>query len=136
VTSRRCVAGAIIRVPHATRYSRTDPQATNYAWVLQSSTSDRGPAPSAPLALHLGGVPDVASAREIRAELVAARDARHRNVVLGARARALGVYRTGRAAAGPPLALLRTDHGEPRYLISLAGTVLVDWPFPEVALAA
>jgi len=37
--------------------------------------------------LHLGGVPDVASAREIRAELVAARDARRRNVVLGARAR-------------------------------------------------
>lgn len=36
---------------------------------------------------------------------------------------------------GPPLALVRSEHEEPRYFISLAGTVLVDWPFPEITPA-
>jgi hypothetical protein len=82
-------------------------------------------------------VPDIASAVAIRAELLAARDARRRrDVVLGPRAAAIKAFRTGQPAAGPTLAILRSEEDEPRYLISLAGTILVDWPFPEVTPAA
>lgn len=84
--------------------------------------------------LSLGGVPLVESADEIRAELLAARDARSRaNVTLGDRARNLRCYRTGSVASGPHLALVRAGRDdETVYLLSLAGTVLVSWPFPEI----
>jgi hypothetical protein len=85
--------------------------------------------------LHLGGVPvGIPSVDEIRAELLAARDSPKRATVgMGPRARALKVYRTGAEASGPPLALVRTEQaGESVYLLSLAGTLLVSWPFPEL----
>nr|WP_246401389.1 HNH endonuclease [Jiangella mangrovi] len=84
--------------------------------------------------LHVGGVPMTASTAEIRAELVATRDARsRRDVQLGPRAEAIRAYRTGQPANGKPLALMRTDGvDKPRFLISLAGTILVEWPFPDV----
>ena len=45
----------------------------------------------------------------------------------------LTAHRTGLAANGPTLALLRSDHeGESTYLISLAGTILVEWPFVDL----
>jgi hypothetical protein len=85
--------------------------------------------------LRLSGVPDIPSAREIRAELHAARATRRRrDVTLGERARALGIYRTGDGAGGPPLALVRSEvEGGERFLLSLAGSMLVDWPFPEIS---
>lgn len=104
--------------------------------------------------LSLRGVPGVESANEIRAELIAARDASSRaEVKMGERARGLKVYRTGGVASGPPLALVRTvagsaekdsdrtgqsaeQDGEVEYLISLAGTLLVAWPFPEIPATA
>lgn len=83
--------------------------------------------------LHLKTVPDVPSSAEIRRELLAARDARsRRDVALGSRAASLNAYRTDRPATGPQLALMR-DATDSRFLISLAGTVLVDWPFPEIS---
>lgn len=95
--------------------------------------------------LSLRGVPFIESANEIRAELLAARNASSRAAVtMGPRARDLRVYRTATAASGPPLALVRTVSGiagkdgvprttdECEYLLSLAGTLLVTWPFPEV----
>jgi hypothetical protein len=84
--------------------------------------------------LSLGGVPIVPSADEIRAELLAARDTKRRaEVRLGPHAEALKAYRTGTAASGPPIALVRTevDHEE-TILISLAGTLFVTWPFAEI----
>lgn len=86
-------------------------------------------------ALHLRGLRDVPSVRETQAELLAARDAKRRDVVLGPRARALRFHRTRQPASGPPLAIMRVvgeEQAEPRYLISLAGTILVEWPFPEI----
>lgn len=84
--------------------------------------------------LHLRGVPMTISAAEIRAELVAARDTRQRrDVQLGPRAKALRAARTGQPADGTRLALLRTDGvDQPAFMISLAGTVVVEWPFPDV----
>lgn len=97
--------------------------------------------------LSLRGVPILESANEIRAELLAARDAPSRAAVaMGERARELKVWRTGSAASGPPLTLVRTvpelspegegGNAQPstggEYLISLAGTLLVSWPFPEI----
>lgn len=85
--------------------------------------------------LHLQTVPDVPSSTEIRQELLAARDARSRkDVTLGRRAALLNVYRTDQPATGPRLALLK-DATDSRFLISLAGTILVDWPFPEISPA-
>lgn len=101
--------------------------------------------------LSLRAVPPLESANEIRAELLAARDALSRAAVaMGERARSLKVWRTGRAASGPPLALVKTvpelsptaegGSAEPsqagEYLISLAGTLLVSWPFPEIPATA
>lgn len=85
--------------------------------------------------LMLRTVPDVPSASEIRAELLAARDAVSRaDVVLGPHARSLRVGLTGKPAHPPNLALmrLRSDNNPPRYVLSLAGTVIAHWPFPEV----
>lgn len=102
--------------------------------------------------LSLRGVPICESALEIRAELLNARDAPSRSAVaMGDRAQELKVYRTGSVASGPPLALVRTvpeqsrendshDGAKPstegEYLISLAGTLLVSWPFPEIPATA
>lgn len=84
--------------------------------------------------LSIRGVPIVPSAEEIRAELLAARDTRKRaDVQLGPHAASLGFHRTGTPAVGPPLALVRTEiDNQATYLISLAGTLLVTWPFPEI----
>lgn len=83
--------------------------------------------------LHLRAAPDAPSATAIREELLVARDARRRrDVVLGPWADSLRVFRTGEPAQGPTLAVLRSREDEQRYLISLAGTIVVDWPFPEI----
>jgi hypothetical protein len=83
--------------------------------------------------LHLGGVPNVRSAREIRAELMAVVGARGRTqVVTGPRAKALGFYRTGAGAVGPRLALMKGREPGSRYFVSLAGTIFADWPFPDI----
>lgn len=86
--------------------------------------------------LHIGQVPDVQSATEIRAELQAVAQAASRRVtVAGPHAAKLRFYRTG----APPTVSLALLHGNglndgdrPEHLIALAGTVLVDWPFPEI----
>lgn len=83
--------------------------------------------------LHLGGVPKVRSANEIREELLAVvTAARRADVVAGPRAAALLVFRTGAPPSGPPLALMHTEEQGVGHLISLAGTVLVSWPFVEL----
>ena len=83
--------------------------------------------------LHLGGIPNVRSAHETRAELVAVVNARSRaDVVAGPRAASLRFYRTGAPRSGPPLALMRGRESAADYCLSLAGTILVDWPFPEI----
>jgi hypothetical protein len=83
--------------------------------------------------LRLGGIPNVTSARDVRAELVAVVNARSRaDVVAGPRATSFGFYRTGAPASGSPLALMRGTKSATEYFLSLAGTILVDWPFPEL----
>lgn len=83
-------------------------------------------------ALHMGGVPATPSATEIRGELQAVLTASNRaDVIAGPRASALSFYRTGTPPTGPPLAVLRDDDRDADF-ISLAGTVLVGWPFPEI----
>lgn len=84
--------------------------------------------------LHFGGVPNSASFMTARNELIAARDAKcRRDVALGPIAESLRVHRTGLRANGSALALLCSDHGgEITYLLSLARTLLVEWPFPDV----
>ena len=84
--------------------------------------------------LHFGGVVHTPSLMSARDELLRARDAKSRRAVrLGPIAEALKAHRTGVAASGQSLALLRSDHeGESTYLISLAGTILIEWPFPDL----
>ena len=84
--------------------------------------------------LHFGGVAHAPSMMAARDELLRARDAKsRRGVVIGPIAEKLTAHRTGLAANGPTLALLRSDHeGESTYLISLAGTILVEWPFVDL----
>jgi hypothetical protein len=86
--------------------------------------------------LHLGFVPDTPSARRIRAELLAARDAPNwRKVPPGATAAELTIFRTYLPPTEPTLGLVEiVVDGEPtgEYFISLAGTVLVSWPFEDV----
>lgn len=85
--------------------------------------------------LTLRAVPDVTSASEIRDELLAARDAGNRaEVGLGPRARSLRAGLTGKPAHPPSLGLMKllVESGPPQYLLSLAGTVIVHWPFPEI----
>lgn len=87
--------------------------------------------------LYLGHSRPTASAHGIADELLAARDARRRSdVTLGHHAARLGYYRTGHPAHGPTLTIFRGDEDFPRTVISLAGTVLVDWPFPEMTPVA
>lgn len=86
--------------------------------------------------LHLGQVPDFESAASIRRELQSVSNApRRSDVVAGPAASGLRFYRTG----APPTFALALMHGRgypasegPEHLISLGGTVLVDWPFPEI----
>ncbi|MCB0911812.1 MAG: hypothetical protein KDB60_09390 [Propionibacteriaceae bacterium] len=85
--------------------------------------------------LMLRAVPDAPSAHEIRAELLAARDAPSRaDVVLGPHAQSLRVGLTGRPAHPPNLGLMQLlpKAEPPQYLLSLAGTVIAHWPFPEI----
>lgn len=84
--------------------------------------------------LHLGYAPHTDDFVAARAELIAARDARRRHdVQMGEMAAKVTAYRTGRPAHGPELALAQEGEGaSSRFLISLAGTLLVPWPFDEV----
>ncbi len=84
--------------------------------------------------LHFGGVVHSQSVMAARDELLHARNARsRRHVRLGPVAEGLQAHQTGLAATGPSLALLRSDHeGTSTYLISLAGTILVEWPFTDL----
>ncbi len=86
--------------------------------------------------LLLGHVPDTVDAAEIRADLLAARDAPSRQrPPLSRRAEQLVVRRSQQAPAGPPLALVRSRPKDPSIpqetLISLAGTLFVSWPFDK-----
>ncbi|WP_175416015.1 HNH endonuclease [Curtobacterium sp. SGAir0471] len=84
--------------------------------------------------LHLRGVPHVDSAKQIRTELLGVVAARSRaDLKVGPHARTLRFFRTGKPA-GIPLALLRnkTMESGPSWLLSLAGTLIVEWPFPEI----
>lgn len=84
--------------------------------------------------LNFGGFAHTPSLEAARLELLQARDAAsRRDVELGPISAQLTVYRTGRQASGPLLALLLSEAGEESvYLISLAGTLLVEWPFPDL----
>lgn len=83
--------------------------------------------------LHLRHVPNVRSAQEIRQELEAViRSPSRAAVTAGPRAQALQFYRTGLAASEPTLGLLRIEDPTAGHVISLASTILVDWPFPEI----
>lgn len=84
--------------------------------------------------LHLRGVPRVDSAKQIRTELLGVVAARSRtDLTVGPHAQKLRFFRTGKPA-GVPLALLRnkTMESGPSWLLSLAGTLIVEWPFPEI----
>jgi hypothetical protein len=88
--------------------------------------------------LYLGYVPDIDEAVAIREVLVAMRDAPRRGrPPAEPLAERLAVYRSGRPAAGPHLAIMKTQPAEvaggvPPYLISLAGSLFVSWPFSVV----
>ncbi|WP_412161440.1 HNH endonuclease [Curtobacterium flaccumfaciens] len=84
--------------------------------------------------IHLDGVPRVNSAKQIRTELLGVVAARSRpDLQVGPHAQTLRFFRTGKPA-GIPLALLRnkTMESGPSWLLSLAGTLIVEWPFPEI----
>lgn len=85
---------------------------------------------------HLGAIPDTVSAEQIRALLVAAREAPPRSPAeLPSIAAGLGIGRTDGPPQGPPLALMAAPGRGPgagvEPWISLAGTVLVGWPLPD-----
>ena len=84
--------------------------------------------------LHFGAVAHTPSMMAARDELLTARDTKKRRQVrLGPIAEGLRAHRTGQPASGPPLALLKSDYeGETTYLVSLSGTVLVEWPFTDL----
>jgi hypothetical protein len=87
--------------------------------------------------LYLGYVPGIRDAVEIRADLLAARDTpRHVPPPVSGHADRLSLYRSDLAPQGPPLAIVATcpenPDEEPEYLISLAGTLFVSWPFSIV----
>lgn len=113
-----------------------DPNVTIHYTIPSPAEYMTGLLKSAYLAacLHFGGVVHTQSVMATRDELLQARDAKsRRHVQLGPIAEGLRVHRTGLAADGPPLALLRSDHdGMSTFLISLAGTILVEWPFTDL----
>ena len=82
-------------------------------------------------------MPGIRDAVEIRADLLAARDTpRHVPPPVSGHADRLSLYRSDLALQGPPLAIVATcpenPDEEPEYLISLAGTLFVSWPFSIV----
>ena len=86
---------------------------------------------------YLGAVPESRTAVMIRDLLVGARDAPARSSIELSRIAAdLGIGRIDGAPLGPPLALMtvpaRDSEGLAEAWISLAGTVLVRWPLPDV----
>lgn len=84
--------------------------------------------------VHLQKIPSVDSAVQIRAELLKVVSTTSRaQVETGPHAQRLRFFRTGKPA-GLALALLRnkTVESGPAWLLSLAGTVVVEWPFPEI----
>ncbi|MBO3752157.1 hypothetical protein J5X84_39365 [Streptosporangiaceae bacterium NEAU-GS5] len=86
--------------------------------------------------LHLGRVPETPSAKQIRADLLAARDAPKGSHPTSTAAAQVKLWRTYADPNGPVLALLENSDATEfadRHLISLAGTVIVSWPFPEMS---
>jgi hypothetical protein len=86
--------------------------------------------------VYLRTIPRRGSAERIRAELIAARDTPSGVALrVGPEARRIQFYKTFAAPSGPPLALHeeQADDGESRrFLISLAGTLVVSWPFDDL----
>lgn len=85
--------------------------------------------------LLLGGIPFTDEADRIREALVAARDASPRDMLSDcAEADRLVLARTGVAPQGPPLALMleHVEDGPGRHVLSLAGTIVVSWPFMDI----
>lgn len=134
--------GAALFIPE--RGSRLDfglsqgqPPAMRSTWRVREPSLDRvriALLKSAYLAasMYLGGVPDVASAGEIRSELLRVIGSKDRAALeLGAHGAGLQFWRTGQPVSGSKLALFRRDDGG-GILISLAGTLLVSWPFAEI----
>jgi hypothetical protein len=87
--------------------------------------------------LHFGDIPSARSAERIRGALCVARDASdRRSIPASDDAQRLRILRTYRAPSGPSLALMEEldtngqATGQP--LISLAGTILVSWPFDDL----
>jgi hypothetical protein len=85
--------------------------------------------------LCLGGIPLTDSADRIRAALLEARDANRDQPLTGSQeADRLRMGRTRTGVQGPPLALMATSlpNGETHFLLSLAGTLLISWPFDDL----
>jgi len=87
--------------------------------------------------LYLGYVPDSPDADEIRADLIAALNTPRRlPPPRSQHAERLALYRSEQPPLGPPLAIVATrpedPDEQPQYLISLAGTLYVSWPFSVV----
>jgi hypothetical protein len=87
--------------------------------------------------LHLGFVPGTPSAHRIRSDLLRAREALSRaDVPSSDPAARLEMHRSYAAPQGPPLGLVQNvnEEGEAYgdVMISLAGVVLVSWPFDDV----
>ncbi|MDT9592217.1 HNH endonuclease [Nocardioides zeae] len=86
--------------------------------------------------LYLRGVPDTASVRAIRSDLIMARDRSRKDPLpVSKAARSLRVYRGARSNAGAPLALVAHVPGggvDPEVCLSIAGAFAVSWPFDDV----
>lgn len=88
--------------------------------------------------LQLQEIPQTESAEAIRRDLIAARDAPDsRSVPASAIADALTVVRSFEVQKAPPLALckFRSTADVEKFGISLAGSILVSWPFSDVSPA-
>lgn len=91
--------------------------------------------------IALGGIPSVASAREIRSELMAVIACKRRaEVRAGPHAQALNVWRTDSVASPPSVALVQDIDENQRSTgelkIVLGGAIAVSWPFPEYKIRA
>ena len=84
--------------------------------------------------LHLQRIPDTDDARTIRVELLRARDTPRREPIEPMTTRLL-FHRGGSGRQGPPLGLVEITPPEPgskpELYVSLAGVLLVSWPFDE-----
>lgn len=87
--------------------------------------------------LFLRCVPDTASVRSVRRDLLRARDGVRKDpLAISETARSLRVYRGARSNAGAPLALVAhvpRDGSDPEVYLSIAGAFAVSWPFDDVA---